>query len=138
MWPTEVSVLNHVEQGIREHGTTLIGQEQGRSSLIRRTKEHRPLPSTTTVVMKAHESVDERLAGAHVVDNGFDVPTAASSCGTTTRPAAPQANGLARAAQSPTSGAPLAPSTPQTHPLGRFFPLLLQLDAGQPGMGHHG
>src|SRR5260370_42184864 len=93
--------------------------------------------STTTVVMEAHESLDERLAGAHVVDNGFDVPTAASFFETATRPAAPQANGLARAAQSPTSGAPRAPSTPQTHPLGRFFPLLLQLDAGQPVMDHH-
>ena len=44
--------------------------------------------STTTVVMKAHESVDESVAGAHVVGNGFDGPRAASSCETSTKPSA--------------------------------------------------
>src|SRR5258706_1428960 len=83
------------------------------------------LSSTTTVVMKGHETLREHGSGAPVGGNDFDVPRAASSFGTATRPAAPQGNGLVRAAQSPTSGAPRAPSTPQTHPLRSFFPLLL-------------
>ena len=87
--------------------------------------------------MKAHESVDERVVGAHVVGNGFDVPRTASSGETSTKPAAARANARVRVAQSPTSGAPPAPSTRQAHPFRRFFSLLLLPDAGQPGMGHH-
>src|SRR5207247_3273778 len=94
--------------------------------------------NTTTVVMKAHESVDESVAGAHVVGNGFDGPRAASSCETSTRPSAARANARGRAAQSPTSGALPAPSTRQAQRVLHFFFLLLLPDAGEPGMGHHG
>jgi hypothetical protein len=41
-WPVEISVPEHIEQGMREHGTTLIGQEQGRGFLIRRTEKDCP------------------------------------------------------------------------------------------------
>src|SRR6266581_211570 len=101
-----------------------------------RTNEERST-TTTTVVMKAHESVDESVAGAPVVDNGFDGPRAAFSCERSTRPAAPQANGPVKAVQSPISGALPAPSSQQAHRLRSFFSLLPQLDTGQPGMGHH-
>src|SRR5450755_549750 len=37
-----------------------------------------PLPNTTTVVMRAHETWDESVAGARVVGNGFDGPRVAS------------------------------------------------------------
>jgi hypothetical protein len=93
--------------------------------------------STTTVVMKAHESVDERVVGAHVVGNGCDGPRAASSCETSTKPSAARANARVRVAQSPTNGALPAPSTRQAHPFLHFFSLLLLPDAGEPGMGHH-
>src|SRR5215470_18041441 len=43
----EIPVPEHIEQGIREHGRTLVGQEQGRGFLIRRTKEDRPFPGET-------------------------------------------------------------------------------------------
>src|SRR5260370_6401799 len=93
--------------------------------------------STTTVVMKVHETLDERVSGARVVGNGCDVPRTASSFGISTRPAAPQANGPVTAAQSPTSGAPPAPATPQAHRLRNFFSRLPELDARQPRMSHH-
>src|SRR5260370_41453125 len=87
-----------------------------------------PLPAnTTTVVMKVHETLDERVSGARVVGNGCDVPRTASSFGISTRPAAPQANGPVTAAQSPTSGAPRARATRQAHRLRNFFSLLPQL-----------
>src|SRR5438876_4798430 len=95
------------------------------------------LVSTTTVVMRAHESVDERVAAAPVVGNGCDGPRAAFSCERATKPAAPRANGRVRAVQSLTSGALPARSTRQAHQFPRFFFLLPQLDASQPGMGHH-
>src|SRR5438046_9013799 len=92
--------------------------------------------NATPVGMKAHESVDESVAGAHVVGNGFDGPRAASSCETSTKPSAARANARVRAAQSPTSGALPAPSTRQAHPFLHFFFLLLLPDAGEPAMGH--
>src|SRR5260370_28791930 len=93
--------------------------------------------STTTVVMKVHETLDERVSGARVVGNGCDVPRTASSFGISTRPASPQANGPVTAAQSPTSGAPRARSPRQAHRLQNFFSLLPALDARQPRMSHH-
>jgi hypothetical protein len=93
------------------------------------------LPSTTTVVMEAHESLNESAAAATVAGNDCDGPRAASSCETATRPAAPQANARVRAARSKTSGALLARSLRQAHRLRSFFSLLPSLDAGQPGMG---
>ena len=71
--------------------------------------------------MKGHESVDESVAGAHVVGNGFDGPRAASSCETATRLSAARANARGRAAQSPTRGALPAPPTRQAHPFLHFF-----------------
>src|SRR5260370_11783933 len=82
--------------------------------------------------MKVHETLDERVSGARVVGNGCDLPRTASSFGISTRPAAPRANGPATASQSPTSGAPRAPSTRQGHRLRHFFSLLPKLHAGQP------
>lgn len=41
--------------------------------------------STTTVVMRMHETWDESVVAAHVVDNGFDGPRSASFCETVTR-----------------------------------------------------
>jgi hypothetical protein len=82
------------------------------------------LPNTTTVVIKAHESVDERVSGVHDGGNGCGEPRAASSCGRATRPAAPQATEPVTATQSPINGALPAPSAPQTHPLRSFFSLL--------------
>src|SRR6266699_5764317 len=87
--------------------------------------------------MKGHESLDESVAGARVVGNGFDGPRVASSVETSTRPAAPRANARVRAAQWPTSGALPVPSTRQAHRFAYFFFLLAPSDAGQPGMGHH-
>src|SRR2546430_4370785 len=95
------------------------------------------LSSTTTVVMRAHERVDESIAGARVVDNGFDGPRAASFCETATKLAAVRANARVRAEQWPTNGALLAPSTRQAHQFLHFFSLLLPPDAGEPGMSHH-
>src|SRR5713226_7813323 len=87
--------------------------------------------------MEAHESVDESVCGARVVGNGCDGPRGAFSCETSTRPAVPRANARVRAAQLPTSGALPGRSTLQAHRFPYFFFLLSQLDAGQPGMGHH-
>src|SRR6266567_9218313 len=53
--------------------------------------------NTTTVVIRGHESLDERVAGARVGGLDFDGPRAASSCETSTRPAAPRANARVRA-----------------------------------------
>src|SRR5260221_13129469 len=97
-----------------------------------------PLFSTTTVIMKTLGSEGEGICGAHDVDNGCDVPRAASCVGTVTRPAAPRANGPVTATQWKTSGAPRAPSSRQAHRLRSFFSLLPQLETGQPGMSHHG
>src|SRR5260221_4088029 len=94
--------------------------------------------STTTVVMKALESEDEGVCGARVVGNGCDVPRAASSGERLTRPAAVLANARVRAGQWPTSGALPARSTRQAHRFPCFFFLRVELDAGQPGMSHHG
>src|SRR6266568_5052724 len=93
--------------------------------------------NTTTVVMKAHETLDECVVAAPVVGNGFDGPRAAFSVETATRPAAPRANGRVKSGQPKSSGVPPAPSTRQAHQLWSFFFLLAELDAGQPGMGHH-
>src|SRR5260221_2699021 len=93
--------------------------------------------STTTVIMRAHESVDERVVGGRVAGNGFDGPRVASCVGTPTRPGAPRANARVKAAQLPISGALPARSTQQAHRLRNFFFLFPPLDAGQPGMGHH-
>jgi hypothetical protein len=87
--------------------------------------------------MKAHESLDESIAGAHVVGNGFDGPTVASSCETSTRPAAARANEPVRGAQSPTSGALPAPLARQAHRFLHFFFPLQQPDTGEPGVGQH-
>jgi hypothetical protein len=95
------------------------------------------LPSTTTVVMKTLESEDEGVCGAHDDDNGCDEPRTASCVGRLTRVTAAQANEPVTARQSPISGAPRAPSSWQAHRLRSFFSLLAELDAGQPGMGHH-
>src|SRR5260370_2610167 len=95
------------------------------------------LPSTTTVIMKTLGSEDEGVCGAHDVDNGFDEPRTASCVGRSTRVTAVQANAQVRATQSPISGALPAPSVQQAHRLPCFFFLLAELDAGQPGMGHH-
>jgi hypothetical protein len=87
--------------------------------------------------MKAHESVDESVAGAHAVGNGCAEPTAVFSYETATRLIAVQANARVRGAQWPTSGAPPAPSTRQAHQFLRFFFQLLPANAGEPGMSHH-
>src|SRR6266404_6811320 len=79
------------------------------------------LPNTTTVVMKAHESLDERFGCAHVVGNGCDGPRVASCVGTATKPVAPRANVRVTAAQSPTGGALPARSSQQAHQLRSFF-----------------
>src|SRR6266481_8376406 len=79
------------------------------------------LSSTTTVVMKAHESLDARVAGARVVGNGFDGPRVASCVERSTRPAAPRANAQVRAAQWPTSGALPVRSTGPAHRFPCFF-----------------
>src|SRR5947199_10811844 len=96
-----------------------------------------PSLNTTTVVMKAHESLDESVARARVVGNGFDGTRVASSCERLTRPAAPWANARVRAGQLPTNGALPGRSTRQAHRFPYFFFLLSQLDARQPGMCHH-
>ena len=87
--------------------------------------------------MRAHESVNERVGGGRDAGNDCEVPRAASSVERSTRPATPQANAPVTATQSPTSDALLAPSARQAPRLRSFFSLLPQLDAGQPGMGHH-
>lgn len=91
------------------------------------------LPSTTTVVMKVHESV----AGVHVAGNGFDGPTVASSSERSTRPAAVRATAPVKEAQSPTSGALPAPLARQAHRFLHFFFPLQQPDTREPGVGHH-
>src|SRR5437763_10028650 len=101
------------------------------------TSKYRCSISTTTVVIRGHESLDERVAGARVVGNDFDGPRAASSCETSTRPAAPRANARVRAGLWPTSGALPVRSVQQAHRFPSFFFLLLPSDAGEPGMGHH-
>src|SRR5450755_2530502 len=93
--------------------------------------------STTTVVMRAHETWDESVVGAPIAGNGFDEPRTASSCETATRPTAARANARVRAEQSPTSGALPARSTRPAHQFLHFFFLLLPPNAGEPGMGHH-
>src|SRR5258708_3576288 len=87
--------------------------------------------------MKTLGSEDEGVCGAHDVDNGFDEPRTASCVGMLTRVTAIQANAQVRATQSPISGALPAPSVQQAHRFPCFFFLLAELDAGQPGMGHH-
>src|SRR6266487_4643213 len=87
--------------------------------------------------MKAHETWDESVVGAHVAGNGFDEPRTASCGETATRLTAARANAQVRAAQLPTSGVLPVPSTRQAHQFWHFFFLLLLPDAGEPGMGHH-
>jgi hypothetical protein len=87
--------------------------------------------------MKVRKSLGERADGALVVDNGFDEPTVASSCETSTRPAVARANAPVKAAQSPISGALPAPLDRQAHRFLHFFFLLQSPDTGEPGMGHH-
>ncbi len=87
--------------------------------------------------MKAHENLDESVVEARVVGNGCDEPRVASSCETSTRPAAARANAPVREAQSPTNGALPAHSTRQAHRFLHFFFLLQPPDTGEPGMGHH-
>ena len=55
--------------------------------------------------MKAHESVDESVACARGVDNGFDEPTVASCVETSTRLAAVQETARVRGGRFPTPAA---------------------------------
>ena len=80
------------------------------------------------VVKWARETLDECVVG-----NGFDEPRTASSCETSTRPAAVRANEPIKAAQSPISGALPALLVRQAHWFLHFF-LLQPPHIGEPGM----
>jgi hypothetical protein len=131
--PSVVSRRDFSKEGLRR------GDDGHRLSLEKRIQIFGLIPfaSTTTVVMKAHESWDESGACAHIVENGFDGPRTASSCETVTRRASARANARGRAGQWPTSDALPAPSTRQAHRFRNFFFLLSHPHAGEPGMGHH-
>jgi hypothetical protein len=94
---------------IRGHNNSVL--EEHTKCISRNT-----YPNTTTVVMSACEALDERVVG-----NGLDEPTVASSCETSTMPAAARAIAPIGAVQSPVSAALPAPLARQAHQSLSFF-----------------
>ncbi len=93
---------NRIPDIVQPSQRTVIAPRQGHSPFqesasiqsepLEPVAEKSPPTNTTTVVMKAHESV----AGAHVVGNDYDGPTVASSCETSTSLTAVRANAPVR------------------------------------------
>src|SRR6266699_3965128 len=60
----EIPILEHVEQGIREHGTTLVGQEERGGFLIRRAEEYRPSPRRAAASGRDSKGIQRFLDGS--------------------------------------------------------------------------